>query len=141
MMELIPESVDLSFLSEDHQCKPCVTYQSHSCSAKKYLDTTMHHHLLNKALYNVYYLFLALRKHLCTLVSTTAERLEMVPPFDGGIDSQQSLQLFVSPVTTQYRYRSESFSENVRSGVHKVSRHVIPTNPDKIGMVGRKGKN
>lgn len=74
-------------------------------------------------------------------MSTAAERLEMVPPLNGGIDSQQSLQLFVSPVTKQYRNRSESLSENVRSGVRKNSRHVIPTNPDKIGSVARKGKS
>ena len=69
-------------------------------------------------------------------MNTTGEKLELVPPLDGGIDSQQSLQLFVSPVTSQYRNRSESLCEK---GMRKVSRHVIPTNPDKIGMLARKG--
>ena len=82
------------------------------------------------------YLFLVLRNNLSTLVNTTGEKLELVPPLDGGIDSQQSLQLFVSPVTSQYRNRSESLCEK---GMRKVSRHVIPTNPDKIGMLARKG--
>lgn len=64
----------------------------------------------------------------------------MIPPLEGGIDSQQSLQLFVSPVTNEYRNRSESLSEYVHSHAQRASRHNVPTNPDKIGMVARKGK-
>ena len=91
-------------------------------------------HVVVGFLYNCA-LLLALRQNFCTLITSAGEKLELVPPLDGGIDSQQSLQLFVSPVTTQYRNRSESLNEHVRH-----SRHVVPTNPDKLGMVARKGK-
>lgn len=63
----------------------------------------------------------------------------MVPPLEGGIDSNQTLQLFVSPVTAQYRNRSESLNESMSSCVQRVSRHSVPSNPDKITMVARKG--
>ena len=73
-------------------------------------------------------------------MNTTGEKLHLTPPLEGGIDSHQSLQLFVSPVTSEYRNRSESLCEFVSSDLHRASHHVIPTNPDKIGMVARTGK-
>jgi len=66
------------------------------------------------------------------------EKLGMSPPPDGGIDSVESLQLFVSPVTNQYRNRSESLDE-VAAHTRKPSRFVVPANPDKIAKVARKG--
>ena len=84
--------------------------------------------------------YLGLRKNLCTIVNTTGEKLQLTPPLEGGIDSQPSLQLFVSPVTREYRNRSESLNEFTPLDLHRVSRRIIPSNPDKIGMVARKGK-
>ena len=63
----------------------------------------------------------------------------MVPPLDGGIDSNQTLQLFVSPVTTQYRNRSESLNENPSSHMQRGGHHNVPNNPNKITMLTRKG--
>ena len=73
-------------------------------------------------------------------MNTTGEKLQLTPPLEGGIDSQPSLQLFVSPVTREYRNRSESLNEFTPLDLHRVSRRIIPSNPDKIGMVARKGK-
>lgn len=83
--------------------------------------------------------FIALLRNFHTLVNTASEKLEMVPPVDGGIDSQGSLQLFVSPVTTQYRNRSESLNDYTAPDMHRVTHRIVPTNPDKLAMIARKG--
>ena len=77
-------------------------------------------------------------KNIYTIVASVGEKLGLSPPPDGGIDSVESLQLFVSPVTNNYRYRSESLDE-VAQLRRKPTRFSVPGNPDKIAKVARKG--
>jgi len=79
-------------------------------------------------------------KNIYTIVASVGEKLGMTPPPDGGIDSVESLQLFVSPVTNNYRNRSESLDE-VAAFKRKPTQFVVPVNPDKIAKVARKGKH
>jgi len=82
---------------------------------------------------------LALVKNIYTIVASVGEKLGMSPPPDGGIDAVESLQLFVSPMTDNYRNRSESLDE-VAALKRKPTRFTVPVNPDKIAKVARKGK-
>ena len=90
--------------------------------------------------YRISFFLLALVKNVYTIVASVGEKLGMSPPPDGGIDSVESLQLFVSPVTHNYRNRSESLDE-VAALKRKPTRFTVPDNPDKIAKVARKGKH